>query len=477
MIRFVAVTTLLLLSAIGSQAARPNIVFILADDLGVHDLACYGRKDHRTPNLDALSDRGLRFTSAYAACPVCSPTRAALMTGKHPAGLHLTTFLPGRPDAASQMLLQPKIVDGLPSAETTIAHDLKSAGYATGCFGKWHLGGKGKQPKDFGFDLAYAGKADTKPTETEGGKGEYDLTDAAIRFVEANRTKPFFVYLAHNNPHIPYAAYPERVKANAGAFEPTYAAVIETLDDAVGRLVKSLEGLKLIESTWVIFTSDNGGLHVPELSHDRITHNGPYRAGKGFLYEGGIRVPAIVAGPGMNAGVSDTPILTSDWRPTLRTIAGMTNEESKETRLTDGVDLTKLFTGMELKTDRPLWWHLPHYTNQGSRPSGALRDGQWKLIEHYATGRAELFDLENDLGERSDRAEADPERVKRMRATLEALRTAHKVQRNTPNPKFDPTEGKAVYGGLDPSVYDPRIRKFDELVKAWRRRMNAAILP
>ncbi len=300
-------------------ADRPNVVFILADDLGINDLHCYGRKDHNTPNLDKLAADGARFTAAYAACPVCSPTRAALMTGKSPARLHLTTFLPGRPDCPPQKLLHPKITQHLPLEEKTLAEYLKAAGYATGCFGKWHLGGKGFLPTDQGFDVYYPGKATTTPSATEGGKGEFDLTAKAIEFVEKNRGRPFFCYLAHNSPHIPYAAKPGLVKKNAGAFEPVYAAVIESLDETVGLLLKTLDELKLAESTIVVFTSDNGGLHVPEGPHQKVTHNTPYRAGKGYLYEGGIRVPLIVRWPGhVTAGRTiDTPVVTTDWLPTL----------------------------------------------------------------------------------------------------------------------------------------------------------------
>lgn len=475
--RLILAIAVLAIGASACAAAPPNIVFILADDLGVYDLACYGRKDHRTPNLDAMAARGVRFTNAYAVGSICSPTRAGLMTGRHPAAIHLTTFLPGRRDHSSQRLLQPKVAAGLPTGELTIAGDLAAAGYAAGCFGKWHLGGAGKEPKNFGFDFTYTGKANTKPSDTEGGKGEYDLTAAAIRFMEANRTKPFFVYLAHNNPHIPYTAKADLVKSNAAAFEPTYAAVVETLDDAVGRIVKSLDQLKLSDSTWVVFTSDNGGLHVPELQHERITHNGPYRAGKGFLYEGGIRVPAIVVGPGVKSGARVAPILTTDWRPTLRSLAGIAANDSKEDSLRDGVDLTNLLRGMDSNLDRPLWWHLPHYTNQGGRPSGALREGPWKLIEHYETNGAELFHLIDDPGETTDLAAKQPERVESMRKMLEALRTTRKVQRNAINPNYEPASGTRLEGGFDPSTYDPRENNALAAAMAWRKRMDEASKP
>ena len=218
----------------GSGPARPNILFILCDDLGINDLHCYGRQDHHTPNLDRLAQQGMRFTSAYCAQPICSPSRAAILTGKTPARLHLTTYLPGRPNAASQKVLHPEIEMQVPLEEKMICNYLKEAGYATAAIGKWHVGGRGFGPLEHGFDIYHPGKANTTPSATEGGKGEYDLTATAEKFIEEHRDRPFFVYLAHNSPHIPYDAQPRRIDHNAQAFEPVYAGVIETLDDTVG---------------------------------------------------------------------------------------------------------------------------------------------------------------------------------------------------------------------------------------------------
>ena len=354
-----------------AQTRPPNIIFILADDLGVNDLGVYGRKEHRTPHLDRLAAEGLRFTTAYVASPICSPSRAALMTGRAPARLHLTTYIPGRPDTPSQKLLHPPMRQQLPLEETTVAERLRAAGYATAMIGKWHLGGTGFMPRDQGFDVEHAGQATTKPSETEGGKGEYDLTSQAERFIDANRERPFFLYLAHNNPHIPFlSARPALVTANAGAFEPAYAATLQTLDDSVGRLLAHLDATGLRERTVVIFTSDNGGLHVPEGPHPRVTHNTPFRAGKGYLYEGGLRVPLIVRGPGIPAGrVVDAPVLNSDWLPTLLDLAGAPAAPNL-----DGVSqMNVLRTGKPASTARTFFWHIPHYTNQGSRPAGAVQ--------------------------------------------------------------------------------------------------------
>ena len=373
---------------------KPNIVFILADDLGINDLGCYGRKDQETPRIDKLAEAGLRFTSAYAE-PVCSPTRAAILTGKAPARLHLTTFLPGRPDTPAQKLLHPKIELQLPLKENTIARLLKEAGYTTACIGKWHLGGAGFGPEKFGFDVVHAGKANTAPSAAEGGKGEYDLTRTALKFMDDNKDRPFFLYLAHNNPHVPLGAKPELVRKYKDSFNPTYAAMVNTLDDSVGQVLDKLDELHLPERTVVVFASDNGGLHVLETPNTPATYNTPYRAGKGFLYEGGVRVPAIVRWPGrVGAGrTTDAPVSAVDWTPTLLEACGVKPPEPL-----DGVSLVKLFEGGALPA-RPLFWHFPHYTNQGGRPGGAVREGDWKLIEHYEDGRVELFNLADDAGE------------------------------------------------------------------------------
>jgi arylsulfatase A len=204
-----------------ASAGLPNIVFILADDLGVNDLGCHGRSEHATPHLDRLAREGLRFTSAYCSQPICSPTRAAILTGKAPARLHLTTYLPGRPDAPSQLLLHPAMRPQLPREEVTLAERLRAAGYATACIGKWHLGGEGFLPTDQGFDIHVPGRATTTPSATEGGKGEYELTAAAAKFIAEPRDRPFFLYLAHNNPHVPLAARADLAAKHGAAYYPT----------------------------------------------------------------------------------------------------------------------------------------------------------------------------------------------------------------------------------------------------------------
>ncbi len=460
----------------GDRAApRPNIVFILADDLGINDLACYGRIEHRTPNLDGLAASGLRFSSAYCASPICSPSRAAILTGKHPARLHLTTYLPGRSDCAAQELLQPMIRQELPLEEKTLAEYLKAAGYATACIGKWHLGGRGFGPREQGFHVYHRGRAVTVPSEVEGGKGEYDLTAAAEEFITTHREEPFFLYLAHHSPHIPYSAKANIVARNRHAFEPVYAAVIETLDDTVGRLLARIDELGLATNTIVIFTSDNGGLHVPEMGHKTITHNTPFRAGKGFLYEGGTRVPLIVRWPGhAPAGrVIWRPVTNTDWLPTLLEAAGVPVPDDL-----DGVSILPLITGRKgALAARSFFWHFPHYSNQGGRPAGAVRAGEWKLIQSYEDNSIELFNLRRDPRERRNLAEREPERAKQLLAELEAWREQVSAQTNRLNPQFDAAQHEELYSNVDVSQFNPSTA--DQALKTrvlrWRRLMDAAV--
>jgi arylsulfatase A len=455
-------------------ARRPNIVLIVADDLGINDLSCYGRKDQPTPNLDKLAKQGLRFTTAYAAQPVCSPTRAALMTGKSPARLHLTTFLPGRSDAPSQLLLHPRIEQKLPATARTIAEWLRMVGYATGCIGKWHLGGKGSLPTDRGFDLYFPGQALTKPSATQGGKGEYALTAQAENFIDANKDGPFFLYLAHNNPHVPLVAKPALIAKHKDAFNPVYAAMIETLDDCVGRIVAKIEALGLAENTIIVFTSDNGGLHVLETLLTPATYNRPFRGGKGFCYEGGLRIPLIVRWTGKTepGTLVDIPVISTDWTPTLLEWADVKTADKF-----DGVSLAGLIAGRAAPPPRPLYWHFPHYTNQGGRPGGMIRDGAWKLTEHYEDGRCELFHLEKDPGETTDVGAKEPTRVAELRGKLEKWRRDVGAQENQANPSFDGKLWKALYQDIDVSRL-PAAKTAAEMapkLAAWRALMDAAI--
>lgn len=470
----VAIAILLVCCSSAMAAQPPNIVFILCDDLGINDLHCYGREDHKTPNLDRLAGQGMRFTSAYCAQPICSPSRAAILTGKAPARLHLTTYLPGRPDCVSQRVLHPEIQMHVPLSEQMIPRYLKAAGYVSAAVGKWHVGGKGFGPLEQGFDVYHEGRANTKPSSTEGGKGEYDLTAFAERFIETNQHRPFFLYLAHNAPHIPYDAQKSRIDNNAGAFEPVYAGLIETIDDTVGRVLARLEALKLSENTIVIFTSDNGGLHMPEGPHPRITYNGPYRAGKGFVYQGGLRIPLIVRWPGhVPAGkVFDAPVINTDWLPTFVELAGRPVPAGL-----DGVSLAGLLLRSEPVPKRRFFWHFPHYTNQGSRPAGAVRDDRWMFVEYYDFPGVELYDLSTDIVEKNNVAAAHPDRVKEMQDALAVWRKSVDAQTNAPNPSFVPARFRELYVDVDPSRFEPA--KADaaqwQQIGSWRKKMNAAL--
>jgi arylsulfatase A len=472
-----ALICLSMLLPVNGAAAVPNVVFILTDDLGINDLGCYGREEHNTPNLDKLASEGMRFTSAYCAQPICSPSRAALLTGKTPARLHLTTYLPGRPDAPSQKLLHPKMQQALPLDEKTFAEILGfTAGprIFTGWIGKWHLGGKGFLPTDQGFDFYYEGKANTEPSETEGGKGEFDLTRKAEEFLEQHGKEPFMLFLSHNTPHIAYKAKKELVEKNKDAFEPVYAAVIESLDESVGQLLRKIDALGLRENTIVVFTSDNGGLHVPEGRHQKVTHNRPFRAGKGFVYEGGLRIPLIVRWPGkISAGtVTDIPVMNADWTPTLVEIAGRNRINNL-----DGLSLMPIFEGESRDRRRQFFWHFPHYTNQGGSPAGAMREGDWKLIEHYEDGRLELFNLENDPGEKTDLSKAESQRAAKMRGEFHQWLRFVQAQTNSLNPDFDSALHRAIYKDYDITRYDPPAANENELARVlkWRQQMNQAI--
>ncbi|HNS33199.1 MAG TPA: sulfatase [bacterium] len=452
--------------------AMPNIIFILCDDLGVNDLHCYGREDHNTPNLDRLASHGVRFTSAYASQAICSASRAGLLTAMNPARLHLTTYLPGRPDTTSQRLLHPEIEMNVSLSVKTFPRYFKEAGYVTGFIGKWHIG-RDIGPEQHGFDHVYhpGDSRNTVPSDTEGGKAEYELTREAINFIEKNREHPFVTYIGHYTPHVPYTACEHLIEKNKHAFEPVYAAVIETLDDTVGILVRKLEELNIADNTILVFTSDNGGLHVPEGGHTKVTHNTPYRAGKGHVYEGGQRIPLIVRWPGhIPEGIEiHQPVNNIDWIPTLLELA--------EIPVPPGLDGKSFAPGLTCGSfpDRKIFWHFPHYTNQGGRPGGAMRHGEWLLVEIYDENRAELYNLYEDIGETNDVSAQHVERVNSMRADLDAWRKENKVQHNTPNPDFNQQEYKELFVDVNPSKFNPLTAddKEWEKMRQWRYKMNA----
>lgn len=474
--------SLLLLSSLSSNAgaqevSRPNIVLVFADDLGINDLACYGRDEHHTPRLDALASQGILFRHAYTAQPICSPSRAALMTGKYPARLHLTNYLPGRPDANTQRLLQPIIEGQLPLEEVTLAELLKEAGYATGLFGKWHLGGAAFGPAQQGFDTVFMPPGNSTPSDTEGGKSELAITEAAEAFIEAHRDQPFFCYVPHHTPHIPLDAQADRVARFADTFHPTYAAMIEQLDESVGRLIDKLDSLGLTENTIFIFTSDNGGLHVLEFPGNPPTHNQPYRAGKGYLYEGGLREPLIVRWPKTikPGSVCEQPVVLTDLMPTLLEAAGI--DPSRTVGPLDGVSMLPAWRGETLPADRSLFWHFPNYTNQGGLPGGAIRRGAWKLIEFFEDDRVELYNLEQDPGEQLNVAEQNSAIVEDLKTRLQSWRQQVGAQMMTPNPDFDVAAHDSLYINPDPSRLIPleTAAATEPLWQDWREAMNQAV--
>jgi arylsulfatase A len=294
-----------------------------------------------------------------------------------------------------------------------------------------------------------------------------------VKFIEANQEEPFFLYLAHNTPHIPLAAKPELIEKHEDAFNPTYAAMMETLDDCVGIVLDKLKALGLDEKTIVIFTSDNGGLHVLEFPDGPATHNGPYRGGKGFVYEGGLREPMIVRWPGkFKPAVVDTPISHLDVVPTLLTLASAKVPEGL-----DGIDISGLLLGTDKPAPRQFVWHFPHYNNQGGRPAGALRDGDWKFVTYYDTGEVQLFNLKDDVGELKNLASQEADKAAELHKQHSAWCQEAKVQINTPNPDFDPALFQQLYTDVDPSRPErkPTSVEMGKDMQTWRDRMNEVV--
>ena len=457
---FLLVISLFTVAATANESLRaadrpPNLVVILIDDLGWRDLGCYGSTFYETPHIDRLADEGMRFTAAYSAAPVCSPTRASLMTGKSPARLgfsgHITAVRKYRHPADS-LILPPRDHMRLQLEEVTIAEALKPAGYVSASIGKWHLGPEHYWPRDQGFDVNVAGWTNGSPPShffpyqnaerdwnpaiptMQGGKpGEYltdRLTDEAIEFVRQNHAQPFFLYLTHYAVHAPLEAqkpliqkYREKLKTNRSQKNAVYAAMIEAVDRGVGRLFQTLQDLKLEENTVVIFFSDNGG-------HASSTSNAPLRGSKQDLYEGGIRVPLIVKWPGhIPAGATcDESVISHDLLPTILDLAERPDLLPADL---DGVSLKPLLTGDEKLPPRTLYWYYPLYAR---RPGSVVLDGPWKMIEHYDPPQVELYNLAEDLSETNDLAAKMPDRVGQMRQQLQEWLKSSGAILHTPNP-------------------------------------------
>ena len=443
----------LLLSCCSLFAAKkPNVVFILIDDMGYMDVSPNNPDTfYDTPNIQRLADSGMKFTNGYAANPVCSPTRYSIMTGKYPSRLDATNFFSGK---RSGKYNPAPLFNYMPDEEVTLAEIFKKNGYKTCFAGKWHLGHEEKMWPEFqGFDVNIGGWSAGHPKSffspyknprlKDGEKGEHlpaRLTSDSIKFIEENKDNPFLLYLSFYSVHTPlqgrknlvekYKKKAESIKGEEFADEEqvwpgkskrkvrilqkhaTYAAMVEAMDEQVGRILDKLKELKINDNTIVCFTSDNGGLSTSEGSP---TSNLPLRGGKGWVYEGGIREPFLIKWPGVvKAGSTcDTPVVSIDFLPTLAEMAGI-----KDPVKNDGVSLVSLLKGGDSIGRKSLFWHYPHYSNQGGFPGGAIREGDWKLVERYEDGRVHLYNLASDIGEKIDLADKHPSMVDEMRKRL-----------------------------------------------------------
>jgi arylsulfatase A-like enzyme len=445
-----------------------NFVFVLVDDLGWADVGCYGADLHETPNIDRLASQGMRFTDAYASASVCTPTRAALMAGKYPARLHMTIWREAadRPPRNTKVI-PPVAVSDLPLSEVTMARVLQSAGYLTALVGKWHLGDAAHYPEAHGFDVniggtiwgapqthfypyrgsqLYGGEMRYVPHLEWGKPGEYltdRLTDEAIKIVDRAKDGPFFVYLAYHAVHTPIEApqplvarYTEKLRPGMNHTNPTYAAMMHSVDDNMGRLLEKLQQWKIADHTVVIFTSDNGGF-INQYQQMTVTSNAPLRSGKGALYEGGVRVPLIVRWPGVVApgSICREPVVSMDLYPTLLQMANLKGDP-KHNAGVDGLSLVPLLKQPQNSLHRDaLFWHYPHYYNT-TTPVSSVRAGPWKLLEFHEDMHVELYNLKDDLGEQKNLADELPERTGQLRQRLHAWREAVGAQMPTPNPDY-----------------------------------------
>ncbi|MCU0341736.1 MAG: sulfatase [Spirosomaceae bacterium] len=442
--------SVILLSANAPQKpTTPNVVLFFIDDMGAVDLGCYGNVFNQTPNIDKLAKRGVKFTNAYSACTVCSPSRAALMTGKYPAQLHLTDWIAGHVKKNPKLNI-PDWRMYLPQEEKTIAEHLHEKGYSTWHVGKWHLGeGDTYLPTNQGFDLNIGGSNWGQPKgsyfspfkmphlQDDDSKGYYltdRLTDEAVKLIENQDThKPFFLNFWHYGVHTPLQAradkiekYKQLLKEKDPQKNPVYAAMIESVDESVARVMATLEKKNMLENTLVVFAADNGTLMTTATSH-------PFRKGKGWSYEGGTRTPLLVYWKGHfeNGLEVHSPAITMDISATILKAVGLAIPKTLH-----GNDLNAIVSKKKME-ERPLFWHYPHY-HEGNNPYGAVRKGDWKLIEFYESGALELYNLKNDIGETQNLASTEPAKTKELANLLNNWRTKMKAQMPTPNPDFKP---------------------------------------
>lgn len=452
---------------------RPNILFILVDDYGIKDVGIEGSTFYETPNIDALARGGMRFTQGYAACQVCSPSRASILLGQHPTRHGITDYIGAGVGEAFAKQRHTKLrpaayVRNLPAADTTLAEALKGAGYTTFFAGKWHLGSKGSWPEDHGFDINKGGwdagspmggyyAPWQNPNLPSGPRGEsltLRLARETIAFLEQNKDKPFLAYLSFYAVHAPiqttkplWSKYRDKVSQFPPPAErfkidrtlpvrqvqdnPIYAGLIEEMDTAVGSVLKRLDELGLTDNTIVCFTSDNGGVSSGD---DFSSSELPYRGGKGRQWEGGLRVPSYIKAPGVTrpGSTCDTPVMHTDFYPTILQLAGLPLLPQQHV---DGVSLAPLLNGSRIAA-RPLFWHYPHYGNQGGEPSSIVREGDWKLIHYWEDGRNELYHLPDDIGEQQDLAKQEPARTSQLWRGLQAWLKETGATMPQPNPDY-----------------------------------------
>ena len=440
--------------AFPKSQSRPNILFILADDLGWSQLGCYGSDFYETPNIDRLATEGMRFTDAYAACPVCSPTRASIMTGKYPARLHLTDFISGGSFPAER-LKQPKWQKYLPLEEVTIAEVLKTAGYKTASFGKWHLSIAKQPPESEQYNPDKQGFDESIITYKPAGNQDPDkdahnvkiITEKSMEFIDKNKDRSFFLYVTHNTIHAPVLGkkklvdkYRNKAGADLPQNNPVVAAMIEELDNSVGVLLQKLNELKIADKTIVIFFSDNGGL-------ESSAKQTPLRSGKANLYEGGVREPLIVRWPGVTkpGSICSEPVISVDFFPTFVDILGMQNKVKNPI---DGVSLVPLLRRNGPLKRKAIYWHYPHYHSSSIGPGGAIRCGDYKLIEWYDEticgqgNKFELYNLKDEIGEQNNLAKKMPQKTKELSKMLANWRRKVNAQIMAPNPNYNPRKAK-----------------------------------
>lgn len=463
---------LLTSSIVYAQEEKPNIIFILADDLGWADLPAYGNRFNETPSIDRLAAEGMRFTNAYAACPVCSPTRASIMSGQYPARVGIIDFIPGHWRPYEKVTVPKNHTQYLPQEIITIGEAMKDMGYATGYFGKWHLGNDPEHhPLNRGFDEANVGQGyyNTKfdpPREQSSEKIISErLTRFSIDFIEKNKDKPFFLFLAHWDVHCLLDAdrglidkYLSKEKVEGYPSNVIYAAMIEHIDNSTGSIMQKLESLGLDKTTVIFFFSDNGGVTtenkypgvednlmpmvVPSKSDIYknsplryvVTSNAPLRGEKGSVYEGGIREPLIVRWPGKIKGgsVSNALVSSIDFFPTMLELG---QGKFPEKQILDGKSIMPELTGNDIQNERAIFWHYPVYHHDV--PAGAIRKGEWKLIENMESGVVSLYNLKLDISETIDLSKVFPEKAKELYSLLEAWQKDVNAELPKTNPDFD----------------------------------------